>query len=228
MRGHHDRPATLRGHARHPRLHIGEPDISDADISHTRAHAHAPCGIVGAEPAGFQVALLAGQPLWESDESDDTTPQSEPEQPATEQPEAPPGVKYDASGKLIDAEPHSREARYRTQLRATELERDQLRERLENRDKAEVEHLVANRLIDPKDLWAAGVSLPDVTDPDSGDISPQLIDECLERVVKEHPHWRFNPAAPASAVSFGAEKPDLTQEQQPTWQGVFQQATQPR
>ena len=137
-------------------------------------------------------------------------------------------MKYDASGKLVEAEPRSREARYRTQLRAAEAERDQLRERLEQRDRADVEHLVANRLIDPQDLWAGGVTLADVMDPDSGDISPQLVDEAVTRVTKEHPHWRFNPAAPASAVSFGAEKPDLTQEQQPTWQAVFQQATRPR
>lgn len=165
---------------------------------------------------------------WEeSDESDDTTPQPEPEQPPTQQPEAPPGMKYDASGKLIEEQPRSREAKYRIALREAEAQRDQLKERLDKRDRAEVEHLVSSRLIDPQDLWHV-VSLADLLDPDSGDISPQLIDECLERVIKEHPHWRFNPAAPASAVSFGAEKPDLTGEQQPTWQSVFQQATQPR
>jgi hypothetical protein len=167
---------------------------------------------------------------WEPDEPDtatDTPADTPDEQPATP-PEPPPGMKYDASGKLVEAEPRSREAKYRTQLRAAEAERDQLRERLENRDRAEVEHLVANRLIDPKDLWAGGITLADVVDPDTGEISPSLLDECLERVIKEHPHWRFNPAAPTSAVSFSAEKPDLTKEQQPTWQSVFQQATQPR
>ena len=167
---------------------------------------------------------------WEPDEPDnatDTPADTPDEQPATP-PEPPPGMKYDASGKLVEAEPRSREARYRTQLRAAEAERDQLRERLEQRDRADVEHLVANRLIDPQDLWAGGVTLADVMDPDSGDISPQLVDEAVTRVTKEHPHWRFKPAAPASAVSFGAEKPDLTQEQQPTWQAVFQQATRPR
>jgi hypothetical protein len=161
---------------------------------------------------------------WESDEPDTT---SATEQPATEQPPAPPpGMKRnEAIGRLVEAEPRSREAKYRQQLRATERERDELGERLEQRDRAEVEHLVANRLIDPKDLWAGGVSLADVTDPDTGDISPQLIDEAITRVVKEHPHWRFNPAAPTSVVGFGATKPDLDQQQQPTWQSVFQSAT---
>jgi hypothetical protein len=169
---------------------------------------------------------------WEPDEPDtatDTPAEADttPTEPATEQPEPPTGMKW-ANGKLVEAEPHNHEARYRTQLRQAEAERDQLKERLEQRDRAEVEHLVANRLIDPKDLWAGGITLADVLDPDSGEISPSLIDECLERVIKEHPHWRFNPAAPASAVSFGAEKPDLTAEEQPTWQAVFQQATRPR
>jgi hypothetical protein len=76
--------------------------------------------------------------------------------------------------------------------------------------------MVSNRLIDPQDLWAGGVTLADVLDPESGEISPQLIDEAVTRVTKEHPHWTFNPAAPASAVSFGAEKPDLTKDEQPT------------
>jgi hypothetical protein len=167
---------------------------------------------------------------WESDESDDTTPQPEPDQPATEQPEAPPGMKYDASGKLIDSEPRNREQRYRQQLRATETERDTLRERLDRRDREDVERMIAHKLTDPADIWRGDVTLADVTDPESGDISPQLVDEAVARVLKLHPHWGsgINPAAPASAVSFGAEKPDLTSEQQPTWQAVFQQATQPR
>jgi hypothetical protein len=167
---------------------------------------------------------------WEPDEPDtatDTPADATPtdEQPATEQPEAPAGMKFDeSSGKLIETgEPRSREARYRQQLRATERERDQLRDRLENRDKAEVEHLVANRLIDPKDLWAGGVSLADVLDPDSGDISPQLIDEAVTRVTKEHPHWRWSPAAPTSQVT-SPHAGITADEQQPTWQSVFQSA----
>jgi hypothetical protein len=87
-----------------------------------------------------------------------------------------------------------------------------------------VEHLVSNRLIDPKDLWSGGVSLVDVTDPDTGDISPQLIDEAITRVVKEHPHWRFNPAAPASMVTSDG-KPDLDADRQSTtWQSLFEKA----
>jgi hypothetical protein len=169
---------------------------------------------------------------WESDEPDtttdtpaDTTP--EPEQQPTEQPDPPPGMKW-ADGKLVEAEPRSREAKYRTELRAAQAEATQLRERLERRDREDVERMIAHRLTDPADLWRGDVSLPDVLDPETGEISPELVDECLARVLKQHPHWGsgISPAAPASLVT-SADKPDLDA-QQPTWQGLFQQATQPR
>jgi hypothetical protein len=171
---------------------------------------------------------------WEPDEPDtamdapaDTTPTNQ--QPATQptQPNPPhPGMQWDAdANKWIETEPRNREQRYRQQLRAAEAERDQLRERLERRDRAEVEHLVAARLIDPQDLWHV-VTLADVLDPESGEISPQLVDEAVTRVVKEQPHWRFNPAAPASQVT--SPHAGITEEQQqPTWQQLFQQATRP-
>jgi hypothetical protein len=165
---------------------------------------------------------------WEADEPDepgsDTTLQTAP---ATDQQPPPPGMKYDATGKLlIEAEPHSREAKYRTQLRAAEAERDQLKERLERRDKADVERMIQSKLIDPADLWAAGVTLADVCDPDTGEISPQLVDEAVTRVVKQHPHWRYSAAAPASQVT--SPHAGITDEQQPTWQQLFQQATRPK
>ena len=49
---------------------------------------------------------------WEPDEPDnatDTPADTPDEQPATP-PEPPPGMKYGASGKLVEAEPRSREA----------------------------------------------------------------------------------------------------------------------
>jgi hypothetical protein len=90
---------------------------------------------------------------WEPNEPDtgmdapaDTTPTDQ--QPAT-QPNPPnppnPGMVWNANaGKWVEAEPHNREAKYRTQLRAAEAERDKLKECLDQRDRAEVEHLVAS------------------------------------------------------------------------------------
>jgi len=166
---------------------------------------------------------------WESDEPDesgsDTTPQTAP---ATDpQPSNPPmpGMEWDATaGKWIEVEHRSREQRYRQQLRATETERDQLKDRLERRDKADVEHMIAGKLIDPADLWHV-VSLADVLDPDTGEINPQLVDEAVTRVVKAHPHWRYSGAAPASLVT--SPHAGTPEEQAPTWQQLFQQATRP-
>lgn len=174
-----------------------------------------------AEPTADAAEREPDQPDTTTNAPVDTTTPDE-RQPAGNPPH--PGMVWNAdAGKWVQTEPHRREARYRTQLRAVEAERDQLRERLDRRDRAEVEHLVANRLIDPKDLWAGGITLADVLDPESGEISPQLIDECLERVIKEHPHWHWSPAAPASQVTSPHAGIDADQ-QQPTWQSVFQSA----
>jgi hypothetical protein len=181
-------------------------------------------------PTEAEPTELAAQ--WESDEPDtatdtpaDTTPQPEPEQPATEQPEAPPGMRW-ADGKLVEAEPRSREAKYRTQLRDTESERDQLRDRLERRDRADVERMVAHRLTDPADLWLAGVNVDDLRGED-GEIDTEKVDAAIVATLEAHPHWaapRVNPAAPTSAVSFGAEKPDVNGEQPTTWHALFDKA----
>jgi hypothetical protein len=161
---------------------------------------------------------------WEADEPDtatDTPADITDEQPA----DPPPGMKYDSTGRLVeDGEPRSREQRYRQQLRATEAERDQLRERLDARDRADVERMIASKLIDPSDLWAAGVTLADLVD-DSGELQPALVDEAVERTVKAHPHWRHSPAAPSSMVT--SPHGGTAEHEQPTWQSVFQAATRP-
>ncbi|HZE17652.1 MAG TPA: hypothetical protein VE197_19215 [Mycobacterium sp.] len=128
---------------------------------------------------------------------------------------------------MVETAPESgsREAKYRTQLRAAEGERDALRARLDTRDRADVERDVQGKLIDPKDLWAAGVKLDDVRNDDC-EIDPELVDQACARCVGQQPRWgvpTVSPAAPATAVTFGAEKPNQEAEQ-PTWQGVFQSA----
>jgi hypothetical protein len=60
---------------------------------------------------------------------------------------------------------------------------------------------------------------------DSGEISPQLVDEAVERTIKAHPHWKHSPAAPASLVT--SQHAGVPGEEQPTWQKLFQQATRP-
>lgn len=156
------------------------------------------------------------------------SPEPEPPTPQPEPPDPPPHMKYDDStGKLTEAEPQSsREAKYRQALRAVESERDRLRDQLDARIRSDVEHLVGNRLIDPADLWAGGVTVADVTDPESGELSTDLIDEAVARVLKLHPHWHHSAAAPASQVT--SQHGGVTAEEPPTWQQLFQASTRPQ
>jgi hypothetical protein len=73
---------------------------------------------------------------WEPDEPD-TAPAApaDPTKPTAQRD----GVGC-PNGKWIETEPRNREQRYRQQLRATEAERDQLRERLERRDRNRPHH----------------------------------------------------------------------------------------
>lgn len=74
-----------------------------------------------------------------------------------------------------DPEPQSkREARYRTQLRETEAERDQLAARVESLQRAEVERLAANVIRNGAALWSAQTSLADLLD-DNGAVDPQKV-----------------------------------------------------
>ena len=168
---------------------------------------------------------------WEPEEdtSDTVTSEVTSEKETVPSPVNPPmpGMKWDSdANKWIAVEPRNREQRYRQQLRATEAERDQLRERLERRDKADIERMIAGKMIDPADLWAGGITLADVLDPDTGEISPQLVDEAVGRTVKQHPHWRYSAAAPASQVT--SPHGGVTAEEQPTWQQLFQASTRPK
>lgn len=74
------------------------------------------------------------------------------------------------------AEPQSkREARYRTQLRETEAQRDQLAARIEAMQRAEAERLAADVIAQPNALWVSGTTLPDLLD-DDGQLDPAKVD----------------------------------------------------
>lgn len=74
-----------------------------------------------------------------------------------------------------EPEPQSkREARYRTQLRETEAERDQLAGRIEAMQRAEVERLAQQWISKPSALWSAEVTLADLLD-DDGHVDPEKV-----------------------------------------------------
>lgn len=84
-----------------------------------------------------------------------------------------------------DTEPQSkREARYRTQLRETEAERDALTQRLEALQRSEVERLAAAKVDKPQAIWAAGTDLADLLD-DAGNIDPDKVTEAAEKARTE-------------------------------------------
>jgi hypothetical protein len=58
--------------------------------------------------------------------------------------------------------PSRREARYRTQLRAAEAEREELRSQVESLQRAQVDAAIAGYGIKPKAVWAAGTALADL------------------------------------------------------------------
>ena len=115
-------------------------------------------------------------------------------------------------------------------MRSAEAERDQLRELLGRRDRADVERMAASKLADPADIWRGGIELADVMN-ESGELDPDLVSEAITKLLAEHPHWErrpYSPAAPASSVTGGATNPhgDYKDEdkQDTNWQKVFQKA----
>lgn len=81
-------------------------------------------------------------------------------------------------------------AGYRRRLRETEAERDKLRARVEDADRAEVERAVTGDrgLTDPADFWLA-VQLDDLRDED-GALDKAKIEAARDRVLADRPHWR--------------------------------------
>ena len=69
-------------------------------------------------------------------------------------------------------------AKYRRQLREVEAERDQLRATVESLQRAEAQRLAATELAQPAALWAAGVQLGDLIDPD-GQIDPAKVAQAV-------------------------------------------------
>ena len=65
----------------------------------------------------------------------------------------------DADDSDADSHPGRREARYRTQLRQAEAERDDLRAQVQNLQRAQVDAVIETHGVRPKAVWAAGVEL---------------------------------------------------------------------
>ena len=153
---------------------------------------------------------------------DDPALDAETPTPTPEVEDTEPDGEGDDSGTTRAARRQHRDGeKYRQQLRdeqaaraaeqaAWESERTSLRSTVERYQRSEVERAVANRLADPADIWAGGIQLADVL-ADDGTLDTDALDAAVTDLLVRHPHWRtpFNAAAPASAVSFGATRPDV-------------------
>lgn len=68
----------------------------------------------------------------------------------------------DDGGDDSDSHPGRREARYRTQLRQAEAERDDLRAQVQTLQRAQVDAVIESHGVKAKAVWAAGAELSDL------------------------------------------------------------------
>ena len=89
-------------------------------------------------------------------------------------------------GRLLSREA----ARYRTQLREAEAERDRLREQLDQHQRVEVERLAAQSgLAVPGDVWLHGAELSTLR-ADDGTIDTETVTGLVEDLIKDRPGLR--------------------------------------
>lgn len=104
-------------------------------------------------------------------------------------PETGDGERDPATGQFLSREA----AGYRRRLRDTEQERDQIRERLERYERAEVERIAgAAGLQVAADVWLHGASLEHLR-TESGDIDAETVSGLVADIVKDRPGLQARP-----------------------------------
>lgn len=83
-------------------------------------------------------------------------------------------------------------ARYRTELRSAEAERDALAERLSTLQRREVERLAGAKMAEGGDIWLSGTELADLLDED-GNVDAERVTEAASGIVASKPHWAAKP-----------------------------------
>jgi hypothetical protein len=96
-------------------------------------------------------------------------------------------------------------ANRRRALRAVEAERDRLRERLDSRDRRDVEALAAARFADPRDVSAV-TSLDDFRG-DDGMVDMARVESEFDRIAEDRPHWRKPEPVPLPDFHQGPRTP---------------------
>ena len=122
--------------------------------------------------------------------TDDTTATQEPGEGTTEQPDTTTDDHSDDPTKKARGEA----ANYRRRLRDAEgerdtiaAERDSLRDRVQARQRGDVEAIASQRLRDATDLWTATDLVGCLGD--DGEIDPAKVTEVVEALVQQKPHY---------------------------------------
>lgn len=113
-------------------------------------------------------------------------------------------------------------AKYRTRLRETEAQRDELAGKVETWQRIHAEQLAAGILADPADLWRDGLSHADVLD-DDGTVVAAEVEKAARALLNAHPHWGVHnkPSKPAAQLKSGASAKDDTADTGKGWAGVL-------
>jgi hypothetical protein len=141
-------------------------------------------------PADTDTVQSGSEPLEASGPTatDPASPDGDAEAPVDDQHNAQPDDTPADDGEQDDTGGNREAAKYRRRLRATEAERDALRDRLNVLQRSEVERLVADRLRDPSDIWRDGAQIADVLD-DGGNVDATKVTALAGAVLKAHQHW---------------------------------------
>lgn len=83
--------------------------------------------------------------------------------------------------------PNAEAAKYRKERKAFREERDQLRSRVDQHDRADVERLVADRLVDASDFWQ-GTTVDELR-ADDGSIDVEKAEAELAKLILAKPHY---------------------------------------
>lgn len=132
----------------------------------------------------------------------------------TEQAQGPTQDAPEADTDTTAAKGSREAAKYRTQLREAEAERDALREQLTTWRKEQAQTVAGKVLGDGSDLWRDGLDVADLLDA-QGLIDPGKAEAAAYAVAKAHPTWAHRTAAPPkpnrlkSGASSGEEQGEV-------------------
>lgn len=132
----------------------------------------------------------------------------------TETPEGTAGEQEHTGSKL-----HKEAARYRTQLRETEAERDTLAERLAQAQTRELHRLAGEHLANPEDISLAGKELSEFLTPE-GWLAPEAVKAAAEEILETRPGLSVNPVVDAIDHSQGHGNHRSIPEK-PSWGALF-------